>query len=99
MAIEERHSWGWTYFSGDGEAYQYLPPNAAAFPCGAKFEEFLANTGWVPRKTISLCVCGGVCGGGHTSTSLISRRKSRSDALLAFLPYALPPSLVGALLA
>lgn len=43
------------YISGDNGAYQYLPRTAAAFPCGADFEELLRKTGWVPRKTISLC--------------------------------------------
>jgi demethylmenaquinone methyltransferase/2-methoxy-6-polyprenyl-1,4-benzoquinol methylase len=43
------------YISGDGGAYQYLPRTAAAFPCGAEFELLLKKSGWVPRKTISLC--------------------------------------------
>ena len=43
------------YISGDDGAYQYLPRTAAAFPCGAEFEDLLKTTGWIPRKTISLC--------------------------------------------
>lgn len=43
------------FISGDGGAYQYLPRTAAAFPCGVDFEALLTQTGWIPRKTISLC--------------------------------------------
>lgn len=42
------------YISGDRGAYEYLPKTAAAFPCGARFEEILSKSGWLPHKTISL---------------------------------------------
>lgn len=40
--------------SGQRGAYEYLPTTAAAFPCGAQFEELLSDVGLVPIKTVSL---------------------------------------------
>jgi demethylmenaquinone methyltransferase/2-methoxy-6-polyprenyl-1,4-benzoquinol methylase len=42
------------YISGERSAYEYLPRTAAAFPCGAAFEDLLKKSGWIPRKTIPL---------------------------------------------
>jgi demethylmenaquinone methyltransferase/2-methoxy-6-polyprenyl-1,4-benzoquinol methylase len=40
--------------SGNREAYEYLPKTSAAFPCGAAFEELLADAGLEPVTTSSL---------------------------------------------
>lgn len=44
--------------SGSRAPYEYLPKTAAAFPCGAQFEDALRASGWTPERSVPLC--GGV---------------------------------------